>query len=461
MKIPWSPLVLAALWLHPAGAHAQGAAQEFRRAALDAELAAIVQNPQRPLASLSVLALRDGELLYQAQFGSQWIDNANPARSRSADAQTLYRIASISKTITTLGVMKLVEQGRLQLDRDVSDYLGYRLRNPHFPQDPITLRMLLSHRSSLRDDAGYYWDALQNVHLREVLVPGGRLHGSGAMWAANAGPGAFFSYANLPWGVIGSVMESVTGERFDRLMRRLILDPMGLQGGFHPADFSAGELSHLATLYRKRNEVAGREVWDSAGPWVAQVDDYSLQPPAPRAGADYVPGSNGTLFGPQGNCRLSAQALGQIALMLLNRGQHQGRQILRPETVDEMLATQWQANRQPGSLSNGDDGASRFQSWALGLQRFVDFSENGKGDRLVQGGGFTGVGHFGDAWGLTALMVLDPVTRDAMVFLSGGPGFDPESEPGRYSSQHRYEEQILSALHRHALRRDAGAAAVP
>ena len=96
MKIPWSPLVLAALWLHPAGAHAQGAAQEFRRAALDAELAAIVQNPQRPLASLSVLALRDGELLYQAQFGSQWIDNANPARSRSADAQTLYRIASFS-----------------------------------------------------------------------------------------------------------------------------------------------------------------------------------------------------------------------------------------------------------------------------------------------------------------------------------------------------------------------------
>ena len=129
------------------------------------------------------------------------------------------------------------------------------------------------------------------------------------------------------------------------------------------------------------------------------------------------------------------------------------------ETVDLLFSEQWRSNHRSGSLSNGDDGASRFQSWGLGLQHFLDVSENGKGDRLVEGGGFTGVGHFGDAWGLTALMVFNPEKRDAMVFLSGGPGFDPESAPGRYSSQLRYEEQILSALYRHALTQSAAPAA--
>ena len=74
-----------------------------------------------------------------------------------ADRDTLYRIASISKLVTTLGVMRLVEEGRLALDTDVGEYLGWRLRNPHFPETPITVRMLLTHTSSLRDDGGYSW----------------------------------------------------------------------------------------------------------------------------------------------------------------------------------------------------------------------------------------------------------------------------------------------------------------
>ena len=61
------------------------------------------------------------------------------------------RVASISKLIVALGVMRLVDQGRVSLDEDVSNYLGWELRNPAFPGTPITLRMLLSHRSSLDD----------------------------------------------------------------------------------------------------------------------------------------------------------------------------------------------------------------------------------------------------------------------------------------------------------------------
>jgi CubicO group peptidase (beta-lactamase class C family) len=255
--------------------------------------------------------------------------------------------------------------------------------------------------------------------------------------------------------VIGSIMETVTGERFDRLMHRLIVQPMGLHGGFHPADFSSADLADVATLYRKRREVAGKEIWDSAGPWVAQVDDYQDAAPASRAGPDYVPGSNGTLFGPQGNCRLSAQGLGRIMLLLLNQGRHEGRQLLAKETVATMLSQQWQFNGMTGEASNGDSNHGQFQAWALGLQWFRDVSANGSGDRLVEGGGFKGAGHSGDAWGLTSLLAFDPVTRDGMVYLTGGPGFNPETTPGTYSSALRYDEKIRTALYRRAL---AGAA---
>ncbi len=425
---------------------------------LDTELDAIVNDPAYPLASLSVLAVRQGKIVYHQQFGNRFIDPLNAANNKPANNATLYRIASISKLVTTLGVMKLVEDGKLKLDQDVSDYLGYQLRHPDFPKVPITLRMLLSHRSSMRDDAGYYWEAKLGIDLKEVLVPGGKLYGTGAMWTKNIKPGSYFEYSNLPWGVVGTIMERVSGERFDRLMQRLIFEPMQLHGGFNPADFPAADIADIATLYRKRTEVDGKEIWNTSGPWVAQVDDYSREAPQPRALSDYVIGTNGTLFGPQGSCRLSAEGLAQIMFMLMNHGRHGGKQILAKKTVALMLAEQWRHNRQSGTKSNGDTYKGEFQSWGLGTQIFRDIQELDKatgvprGDRLVEGGGVTGVGHFGDAWGLTSAIVFNPKTRDGMILLSGGPGFNPEAVKSQYSSMFRYEERILTALDRYAIK---------
>lgn len=428
-----------------------GLAASALRAKLDAELSAIANDATHPLASLSVLAMRDGKVVYQKQFGYRYIDPKNPANSKPANELTMYRMASISKLVTTLGVMKLVEAGKLALDTDIGEYLGYPLRNPNFPAEPITLRMLLSHTSSLRDDAGYYWEAKLNVNLKDVLLPEGHLFNKGEAWAKNAGPGAYFQYANLPWGVVGTIMERVTGERFDRLMRRLILDPMQLRGGFHPADFSSADLDNTATLYRKGTEINDKQVWNPDGPWVVQVDDYVTEAPVPRAFADYVIGTNGTLFGPQGNCRLSAAGLGRIMLMLMNDGKMEGRQILKKTSVDKMFAQQW---RYEASRNNGSNGYGGHQdamnAWGLGNQQFLDTSGVGSGDRLVEGG-FKAVGHTGDAWGLTSALVFDRVRKDGMIFFVGGPGFDPEKYGGKYSAHFRYEELILTALHRHAI----------
>ena len=70
-----------------------------------------------------------------------------------------------------------------------------------------------------------------------------------------------------------TVMEAATGERFDRLMRRLVFEPMGLKAGFYLADFAPAKVDDVATLYRKR-EKDGDEAWDPKGPWIAQSDDF-------------------------------------------------------------------------------------------------------------------------------------------------------------------------------------------
>ena len=417
-------------------------------AQLDAELAAIANDADRPLASLSVLAIRDGRIVYQRQFGRRYIDTVDSSRDRPANEATLYRIASVSKLVTTLGALKLVEDGKLALDADIGDYLGHRVRNPHFPDVPVTLRMLLTHTSSLRDDAGYFWPG--DVVLKEFLTPGGASYGNGAMWSDKAKPGAYFSYANLPWGLVGTVMEKVTGERFDRLMKRLILDPLGLQGGYNPAELPADRIANIATLYRKAT-AGDTQVWNSSGPWIVQVDDYSRQVPVSRARPDYEIGSNGTLFGPQGGLRASVVDLGRIMLMLMNGGQLDGRRILKAATVDAMLSRHW---RYDGS-ANGDNaygnGKGVFNAWGLGTQHFLGLSGPAFGDRLVEDGAFNAIGHHGDAYGLSAAFVFDRSTKNGMIFLVGGTGFDPATDHGAYSAAPRFEERIATALYKRAI----------
>jgi CubicO group peptidase (beta-lactamase class C family) len=409
---------------------------------LDAELAAVVDEPACQLASLSVLAIRNGQVCYEQQFGQRFIGQT-PAASKPADRHTLYRIASISKMMTTLGLMRLVEAGKLGLDADVSGYLGFELRNPHFPDRPVTLRTLLTHRSSLRDDAGYSFGS--DTALKDFVVPGARLYDKGAMWAANAGPGDYFTYCNLGWGIIGTVMEAVTGERFDRLMKRLLIDPLGLRAGYNPAELAPQDLANVATLYRKRT--TDTEIWDANGPWIAQADDYSSRAPQAPAGIErYVIGANATPFSPTGGLRISAHDMGVVMLMLMNGGVHDGKRILGQSTLDQMFTRQWTWDGQAG---NGDSLDGLFNCWGLGNEQFPD--DPATHTRLVEGGGFAAVGHLGDAYGLMSVFVADLKNRNGMVALVGGTSTDPLKYKGKYSSLARFQEQILTRVYRRAI----------
>ena len=430
-------LLLGTTWsalATPPGSGTEQRVPQAQQRALDAALAAIVDDPLHPLASLSVLAIRHGKVSYQQQFGYRHI-GATPADSLPVTPATLFRIASVSKMMTTVGLMRLVEQGKLSLDQDVGIYLGFSLRNPHFPRQAVTLRRLLSHTSSLRDAGGYAWGPERS--LRDVLTAGGDL-----IWDAAMPPGRYFTYSNLNWGVIGTVMEKVTGERFDLLMRRLLLDPLDVRGGYHPAAFSREELANMATLYRKRT--LETEVWQPHGPWIAQADDVDQHPPAGLA--NYVIGSNATVFSPTGGLRISAADLGKIMQMLLDGGRYQHQQLLQPASIALMFARQWQL---APDGSNGDSERGLYRAWGLGNQQFDAVA--GQGNGLVEGASFHAVGHLGDAYGLVSAFVLDFKHKNGMVMLVGGTGSDPEHDPGRYSAMGRSEELILTALHHGAI----------
>jgi hypothetical protein len=113
-----------------------------------------------------------------------------------------------------------------------------------------------------------------------------------------------------------------------------------------------------------------------------------------------------------------------------------------------MFARQWTYTGPPSGITHEDLPSPRFLAWGLGNQHFLDIAGAGEGDRLVEGGGLRAVGHLGDAWGLRGAFVFDRESRDGLVFLAGGPGFDPMTRRGTYSSFYRYEERIMTALMR-------------
>ncbi len=180
---------------------------------------ACVAHAAEPVASVRVAFDREGVTATR-------VDGlADVAAARKVDADDPVRIASISKLVTAIGVMRLVEEGKLDLDADVSRQLGWPLRHPAYPEKPITLRLLMSHRSSLTDAAGYYAVPLDG-QVQDILK-------DPRAWDNEHAPGTYFRYTNLNFPLVAAVMEKTTGERFDKLMDRLVLHPLGIKACFN------------------------------------------------------------------------------------------------------------------------------------------------------------------------------------------------------------------------------------
>ena len=142
-----------------------------------------------------------------------------------AQPGTVYRAASVSKFITAMGAMKLKEQGKIDLDRDVNDYLPFPLRHPQAPDTPITLRMLLSHTAGVHDGADYNGGIAKGVPLTQLL--------RGDSFTDHL-PGTQWEYSNFGAGIAGAVMEAATGTDFETLMQETVFRPLGVTATYYP-----------------------------------------------------------------------------------------------------------------------------------------------------------------------------------------------------------------------------------
>ncbi|KQW44883.1 serine hydrolase [Pelomonas sp. Root662] len=394
---------------------------------LDRALAALVDDPQQPLASLSVLVRRHSRVVFEGQFGRRRI-----APDLPVTRDTLFRIASVTKLVVAVAAMRLVQGGRFDLDADVGDLLGYPLHQP------LTPRLLLCHRSGLSDGGDDFTDP--RVNLRRLLGQ------PGPTWNGRL-PGRWFEYANINFAVLAAAMERATGTRFDQLMQDEVLGPLGMQGGFDPARLPPGQLGQVATLYRKAPSEGGP--WWPSGPWHAQADDFYAAPPQRLLadGAAYEPGSRGGLYGPQGRLRTRVCDLGVLMGMLMDGGRVGGERFLSEASVRTLMTESWRADGR-----NGDEAGGIFQAWGVGLQHFIDRSRPGWGDRLVPGGGVRAWGHLGFAYGLVSALLMAPRRGCGIVYVVGGTGADPATHPGRRSSFPVWEERLQALLWAEALR---------
>lgn len=413
---------------------------------LDKTFEAMIANPERPLTGLSVVVVRHGQIVYDGNFGKRKVDQANPENSLPVDRNTKFRIASISKLETATAIMQLVEQKKIDLDGDIGNYLGFPFRNPNFPDTPITVRMLLSHTSSVRDGDNYVFPPTET--LKDLFVAGGKHWENGVHWAAvseehkDLAPGKFFAYSNLSYGVLGTIVEAVSGERFDKYMRTHVLLPLGCKASYNVTDFSDAELNELSVLYRKRDS---NDKWDSQGPWYAQFDEYKDgKAKLPEGSESYVPGKNATWLSPQGGLRISALDLSRIMRMFMNGGAFNGVRILKPETVNLMFSPQWTYDR---VKQNGETDRDLMLCYGLGPQIIT----NSLGDRLLEKSDVDMKGHIGDANGLLSCMMMDFKNRNGFICIIGGVGADPDKNLGSYSSFFKWEEEIATAIFQNIL----------
>jgi len=366
------------------------------------------------IAGLSVSVAKDSKIVYTQGFGKRDI-----GRNLPVNDSTKFRIASISKFFTSIAVMQLYEQGKLKLDEDVSRYLGYTFRNPKYPSDSITLRRILSHTAGIRD-GDTYSDFLSatassvTLSIKDLLVPGGKYY-SASMWSDNNSAKLnYFTYSNVNFGVAGTIVEKISGERFDIYCRKHIFAPLGLTCSYNIQDLP--DINNLAVLYRKPN-----------GVWTAQYDQYNGVKPTPRNLSGYVPGTNGFIFGPQGGLRVSSSDLAIVDIAIMNGGILNGNRILNDTTVLGFLKSNWIF-----SGGNGDTMGGEFKEYAFGNHRTTDLIH---GEVLY--------GHPGEAYGLISDMYFSKDNSFAITMaISGGTWGS-----GKYSAWYNVEEDIYQACY--------------
>lgn len=338
----------------------------------------------------NVIFLRNDFYLENECSGYQHIE-----KNQKTSFDTIYRIASISKVIVTIGVLKLYEKGLIDLDEDVSKYLGFTVRNPKYPNDIITTRMIMTQTSSIIDD-GDFVDGLYKgydgsnctddyIMLEELLTPGSKRFYKGY---SDYKPGTNFIYSNLGCGILACLIERITNEYFPEYIKKELLHPLNIKSGFRLEDIE--DIKNLAGHYNYDNENDSFKLYrDEDSFRKVQCLKYPI-------------GQN--FRGVAGGLYITAYNLSKIMQMLMNKGIYENIRILEEKTVIEMEQVWW----------SGTPTDPTYKKKGLQMIIMDQFTK----DPLK--------GHFGNAYGLRSFMLYNK--NGGLIFLCNGANFITDEE---------------------------------
>jgi D-alanyl-D-alanine carboxypeptidase len=218
----------------------------------------------------SIAVMSNGELEHAQAFGERVPGDA-------AETEDRFRVASLSKTIAAITALRLVEAGTLDLDAPVGSLLASDLGvgTPAAGVTALTIRQLLTHRSGFAQYEDLFFRN-EVGSCREAAVVG-------LTQSLQGTPGGQFQYSNMNFCLLGIAIEVLTGERYENVVRREVLDPLGIQGMrmADTFDVGVGDVEHQSTEGRNYMEVLG-----AAGAWIATPTDLvaildSIDPATP------------------------------------------------------------------------------------------------------------------------------------------------------------------------------------
>lgn len=256
----------------------------------------------------TVVLSRNGKVFLTWSFGG-------------ADENTCFRIASVTKWVTAIGLMTLYDQGKLDLDKDISSYLGFRVRNPAYPDTPITARMLLTHTSSLSPDASNYHPDWNRIGKK----------GYDPIFDESVEPGTMYAYADYNGALYGCLIEAITKQSVQNYLNQKVFKPLGLTAAYSPNFLPAG--TRCKDLLKKNGKVEISVKKDQNRKYNNKAD--------PK-------GNNGYTVG---KLYINASSLTKLAQMMYNGGELDGVRILKSTTVKLMESDQKLLAESPYGLS--------------------------------------------------------------------------------------------------------------
>ena len=355
---------------------------------------------KHPLAGLAVGVIKQRRLEFSGTYGNAHFAADGLTACQPFSPSHLIRVASLSKLVTGLGLMPFVQSGRVDLQQDVSELLGFKFRHPERPDSPIRLWHLLTHTSLLNDAQRY------TLPLSQPLFS---LLDDQDRWlsADSHALGRCVNYSNLNFGLLACILERLSGKRFDRYMQEDFLRPNNIAGGFNLSAFSQHEIDLLAPVHswQQGHWLPSVDNWLGQIPTLAELPvenpDVSNSIESPNAGSNveaaYTLASNGSAFSPQGGLRTSLQGLLNLSTALLDE------QRLAPAA---RLMSQMYWRSSDGQKVADCDGL--FNEAGLASHRYP----LSNGDFLW--------GHPGAAYGLISGLYLHQASKSALVWLISG-----------------------------------------